>query len=192
MTKELIVYVNADGTPTGETAPKLDAHNADTKLHLAFSCYVFDDKGHVLVTERASTKKVWSGVWSGSVCGHPGPGEEVTDAIARRLDQELGMTVTDLTVVLPKYTYKTPPFNGVIEHEFCPVYVARASSVAIPNPEEVDDYSWMPWHAFVEIALADKADVWSWWTKDQLKQLQDLPIIAEYTNPKSAPDEQTT
>lgn len=181
MAKELVVYVHEDGTPTGETATKLNAHTAHTKLHLAFSCYVFNDSGDLLVTQRALSKKVWPGVWTNSVCGHPAPKETMESAIARRLKFELQMTATDVQVVLPNYTYTTPPFNGIIENEFCPVYVARSSDHPDPNPEEVEDYSWMPWRTFVELAQADRTDNWSWWCKDQIKQLVDNPLIAQYT-----------
>ncbi|MBC7581316.1 isopentenyl-diphosphate Delta-isomerase [Aeromicrobium sp.] len=178
---EQIVFVNPDGTPTGEVGPKLASHTADTKLHLAFSCYVFNDKGEFLVTQRAHVKKVWPNVWTNSVCGHPGPGESTESAITRRIDYELGMIATDLQVVLPSYTYKTPPYNAIIEHEFCPVYVARASSEPVPNPAEVDDYKWLPWEEFVAITQADTSDVWSWWCKDQLKQLADQSLIQQYS-----------
>lgn len=181
MADELIIYVNDDGTPTGETATKLRAHNARTKLHLGFSCYVFNETGDILVTQRAFGKKVWPGVWTNSVCGHPAPQEAVETAITRRLHYELGMTATDLRLVLPNYTYTTPPFNGIIENEFCPVYVARTTSSVAPNPDEVEDYAWMTWQAFMELAQADAADSWSWWCKDQIKQLAGHPLIAEYS-----------
>jgi isopentenyl-diphosphate delta-isomerase len=169
---EYIVFVNEDGTPTGEIGPKLESHTGSTKLHLAFSCYVFNDAGEVLVTRRAETKKVWPGVWTNSACGHPGPDEAVEAAIVRRLNDELGMKVDDIHVVLPKYIYQTPPFNGIIEHEFCPVYFAKAASDVRPNPDEVAEYKWMTWDAFVSEAMADTNDVWSWWSKDQLQQLK--------------------
>jgi isopentenyl-diphosphate delta-isomerase len=170
---EYIVFVNEDGTPTGEVGPKLESHTANTKLHLAFSCYVFNDASEVLVTRRAETKKVWPGVWTNSVCGHPGPGEPSEAAIVRRLNEELGMSAEDIKVVLPNYRYQTPPYNGIIENEFCPVYFAKATSDVQPNPDEVAEYRWMTWDAFVAEATADADDVWSWWCKDQLKQLQD-------------------
>ena len=94
--QELIVYVDDQGVPTGETAPKLDAHTNHTRLHAAFSCYIFNDNGQILVTRRALTKKVWPGVWTNSVCGHPGPGEMDDDAIVRRAEYELGMTIDDI------------------------------------------------------------------------------------------------
>lgn len=74
MVKELefIVLVDTDGRPIGATE-KLVGHHAETSLHLAFSCYVFNDRDEFLVTQRAHGKKVWPGVWSNSVCGHPAP-----------------------------------------------------------------------------------------------------------------------
>ena len=174
---EQIVFVNPDGTPTGEVGPKLESHTGDTQMHLAFSCYVFNDKGEFLVTQRAHVKKVWPDVWTNSVCGHPAPGEDIVDAIRRRLDYELGMQATGFEVVLPTYTYKTPPYNGIIEHEFCPVYVARATSEPKPNPDEVEAFKWLAWDEYVAATEADTTEVWSWWCKDQLGQLQDLAVV---------------
>lgn len=166
--KEYVVYVDENGKPTGETAEKFFAHHDHTKLHLAFSCYVFDDRNQLLVTQRALSKKVWPGVWTNSVCGHPALNEAMDDAITRRLQYELGMEVRDLTLVLPTYRYKTPPFKGIIENEFCPVFVARKVTNPNPNSDEVEAYKWMQWKEFVSAAQADTADVWSWWCKDQL------------------------
>ena len=73
---ELIVLVDEHGQPRG-SAEKWSSHHADTPLHLAFSCYVFDDTGAFLATRRALTKDVWPGVWSNTVCGHPAPGESL-------------------------------------------------------------------------------------------------------------------
>ena len=181
MPEELVVYCEADGTPTGETAEKLQAHNSATRLHLAFSCYVFNSEGKLLVTQRALTKKVYPGVWTNSLCGHPGPGEEIKNAIKRRLKFELGMEVTDFMLALPNYTYKTPPFNGIIEHEFCPVYVSRSTNPVLPNTDEVEAYKWMMWQDFCNQALADRSDSWSWWCKDQIHQMKTLPIIKQIT-----------
>lgn len=185
MQEERIVFVNISGTPSGATGPKLDSHNADTKLHLAFSCYVFNGQGQFLVTQRAYGKKVWPGVWTNSVCGHPAPGEEVVDAIKRRLEYELGMTASDFQVILPKYIYKTPPYNGIIEHEFCPVYVALATSEPKPNPDEVEACKWLPWPDYVASAEDDVADVYSWWCKDQLKRIKNHQLIMEYSAGKA-------
>src|SRR6266545_4096183 len=99
---EMIVLVDTLGREIG-TAPKLESHHAKTPLHRAFSCYILDRHGQLLVTQRAHVKKVWPGVWTNSVCGHPAPGESFEDAIARRTQYELGMTVSNIQVVLPDY-----------------------------------------------------------------------------------------
>jgi isopentenyl-diphosphate delta-isomerase len=177
--QELIVYVDDQGVPTGETAPKLDAHTGNTRLHAAFSCYVFNEDSKLLVTQRALTKKVWPGVWTNSVCGHPGPGESDEDAIIRRTDYELGMQVTDISVILPNYKYRTPPFNGIVENEFCPVYLAVIdSSYPTLNPSEVEDYKWMDWNDFVTELKKDD-NKWSFWCKDQVRQFN-KKILAPY------------
>lgn len=183
-TKELIVLVDEQGQAIG-SAEKLPSHHAKTPLHLAFSCYIFNEEGQFLVTQRALSKKVWPGAWTNSVCGHPAPGESLEAAIHRRLDYELGMTAKDIEIVLPEYRYTTPPYNGIIENEFCPVHVARATSGPKPNPEEIEDYKWVSWDEFVAAAKADTTDVYSWWCKDQLKQLKNHPLILEYSKPVS-------
>lgn len=180
MTEELIVFVDRAGQPIG-TGPKLASHHADTPLHLAFSCYVFNDKGEFLVTQRAHSKKVWPDVWTNSVCGHPAPGEDMVDAIKRRLDYELGMTAKDFENLVPDYIYKTTPYNGIIEHEFCPIYIARATSKPQPNSEEVEAYKWLPWQEYVAAAEADTQDVYSWWCKDQLARIKTHPLIQQYS-----------
>lgn len=187
--------------PTGEVEDKLKAHNEKTKLHAAFSCYVFNEKGQFLVTQRAHSKKVWHGVWTNSCCGHPMPEESREDAIKRRLMDELGMTVKKIRLVIPEYIYKTPPYNGIIEHEYCPVYVAIADSELEPNPNEVEDYKWVEWDWYVEQLKNDSKDYsyfaekvpmddelgknhipkWSWWCKDQLKYLQNNKDFISFT-----------
>ena len=176
---ELVVLLNEQAKPIG-SADKLKVHTLHTPLHLAFSCYIFNDRGQFLLTQRALSKKVWPGVWTNSVCGHPAPGEAMEQAIARRLQFELGMSAHDYKVVLPDYRYKTPPFKGVIENEVCPVYIARASSEPNPNSQEVEAYKWMNWQNFVEEAEADTVDVYSWWCKDQLIQLKNNPDLLSY------------
>ncbi|HSW66835.1 MAG TPA: isopentenyl-diphosphate Delta-isomerase [Bacillota bacterium] len=172
---ELIVFVNEQGIPTGETGPKLESHTAHTPLHLAFSCYIFrrsDNK--FLLTQRAVTKKVWPGVWTNSVCGHPAPKETMEDAIRRRAKYELGLTdLQDIKVVLPEYRYTTPPYNGIIENEFCPVFVAYTDAEPLPNKEEVEDYRWLPWHDYKQL-LEFEPKKMSYWAEDQFKQLKDL------------------
>ena len=173
------MLVDSTGQTIG-TAEKLATHHADTPLHRAFSCYIFDDQGEFLVTQRAAVKKVWPTVWTNSVCGHPFPDEPTEDAIRRRVQYEIGMEIEDIVCIVPKYIYKTPPYRGIVEHEYCPIYVARAASSPQPNPKEVDDFRWMSWLDYVAAAEADTADVYSWWCKDQLKVIKQNPTLRSY------------
>jgi isopentenyl-diphosphate delta-isomerase len=180
--QELIVLADEHGRPTG-SAEKWSSHHADTPLHLAFSCYVFDSSGAFLMTRRAASKKVWPGVWTNSVCGHPAPGESFHDAIQRRLRYELGMAARDVEVVLADHLYRAPPFAGIVEYEFCPVFVAREAGAPEPNPREVDAYAWVAWEEFVSGAREDTRDDYSWWCKNQLRELVGHPLIERYARP---------
>jgi len=146
---EHIVFVDANGMPTGG-----------------------DDA--LLVTRRAHTKKVWPGVWTNSFCGQPAAGEAMADALRRRAFDELRISaLQQLQCVLPTYTYKTPAFSGVVEHEFCPVYTALTSDTPLAVPDEVAELTWMSWQRYVE-AVTTGATPFSYWAKDQLPQLMRL------------------
>lgn len=178
MEKEQIVLLGEDGQRIG-SAPKLASHHANTPLHLAFSCYIFNDHGKFLVTQRALSKKVWPGVWTNSVCGHPAPDESFEQAITRRAHDELGMKVKNIQEILPNYRYKTPPHNGIIENEICPVFTARAASDIAPSPEEVESYHWTVWEEY-ERQLHEKPDQYSYWAKDQYEQLSQNNLFCEH------------
>jgi isopentenyl-diphosphate delta-isomerase len=171
---EQIVFVNEEGAPTGEVGPKLESHTAATKLHLGFSCYIFrPSDNRFLVTQRALSKKVWPGVWTNSLCGHPAPGEAMEDAVRRRAKEELGIqTIKNITCVLPTYRYKTLPYDGIIENEFCPVYVAYVSADIKRNPAEVEAFRWVTWPEYVAM-MTDGTTRLSYWAKDQYRQLKD-------------------
>ena len=180
---DLIVLLDDEYREIG-AAPKLASHHDHTPLHKAFSCYIFDDDGRFLVTQRAHSKKVWPDVWTNSVCGHPAPSESFESAIARRAQFELGMTVRDITMVVPDYRYTTPPYNGIIENEFCPVFAARLVSTSEVNPDEVEAIRWMSWNDYVA-DLADQPDIYSYWAKDQLPHLLASTEFTRFTHPVS-------
>jgi isopentenyl-diphosphate delta-isomerase len=139
--EDLVVLLDEEGLEIG-TAAKSSVHGADTSLHLAFSCYVFNDRGEVLVTRRALTKKTWPGVWTNSFCGHPAPAETLTDAVHRRADFELGLDIRGIDLALPLFRYRATDSSGIVENEVCPVYLARASQDPVPNPDEVMEFTW--------------------------------------------------
>jgi isopentenyl-diphosphate delta-isomerase len=141
-TREEVVLLADDGTPVG-VADKATVHTANTPLHLAFSCHVFDGDGRILVTRRALGKRTWPGVWTNSFCGHPGPGEAMEDAIVRRARDELGATIDNLTVALPDFRYRAVDAAGIVENEICPVYTATVAGELAPAASEVVEWEWV-------------------------------------------------
>ncbi|MEO3830111.1 isopentenyl-diphosphate Delta-isomerase [Actinomadura sp. B10D3] len=158
---EEIVLLNADDEAIG-TAPKSDSHHKDTPYHLAFSCYVTDTEGRVLITQRALRKRTFPGVWTGSCCGHPGPGEKLRDAVLRRLRDELGIPEASLTSVLPGFKYRAVAADGTVEHERCPVVRATvpADGALVPAPEEVEHAEWWTWERCLELAGRPESSPW--------------------------------
>ena len=137
-----VVLLSPDGAPIG-TAPKADVHGAATPLHLAFSCYVYDEDGRLLVTRRALVKRTWPGVWTNSFCGHPAPGEALEDAVRRHGRRELGAELDQLRTELPDFRYRAVDASGVVENEVCPVFSARTTSALTPDPAEVMQTVWV-------------------------------------------------
>ncbi|MDP3966887.1 MAG: isopentenyl-diphosphate Delta-isomerase [Nocardioides sp.] len=139
-----VVLLDDGGTPTGRTMPRSEVHSTETPLHLAFSCHLLGADGRVLVTRRALAKLTWPGVWTGSFCGHPRPGEAIEDAVRRYARHELGLTrLTGLAPLMPDFRYRAVDDSGIVEHEVCPVYVARADEQPHPNPDEVAALQWV-------------------------------------------------
>ena len=143
---DLVVLLEDDGTPRG-TAPRASVHTTDTPLHLAFSLYVVDTAGRLLLTRRALGKTAWPGVWTNSCCGHPKPGEAIAAAVRRRTAEELGLEITEVTTVLPDFRYRAVDASGVVEHEICPVHVAVVpeGTEPTPDPAEVAEHAWLAW-----------------------------------------------
>ena len=162
--EELIVLVDDDGQAIG-TLPKPQVHHGDTPLHRAFSAYLFADDGRLLVTRRALSKQTFPGMWTNTVCGHPGPGEDDAAAIARRARFELGLGVADLRPAVPGYRYRAE-FQGVVENEICPVYLGRFTGSPAPDPTEVEEWELLDWAAFRARQDAE-GDAWSPWCREQ-------------------------
>lgn len=143
--RDSVVLLDEDAQPIG-TADRIAVHTESTPLHLAFSTYLFNRAGEVLLTRRALSKKTWAGVWTNSCCGHPKPGESLEDAARRRIHEELGLTVGELTPLIPNFRYRAVDASGVVENEVCPVFGAMVDGDdPVPNPAEVAEWAWVPW-----------------------------------------------
>jgi isopentenyl-diphosphate Delta-isomerase len=176
---EMVVLLGDDGTPLG-TERKDKVHGAATPLHLAFSCYGFDAEGRLLVTRRADGKRAFPGVWTNTCCGHPGPGEFMEAAVARRMDAELGIRAIGLVCALPTFRYRAES-NGVVENEICPVFLGWVAGEPAPDAEEVGAVDWIDWPAYV--ARAERADSdLSPWSRLQVAQLQQWGLVERFLN----------
>jgi isopentenyl-diphosphate delta-isomerase len=171
---ESVVLLDEAGYASG-TADKAAVHHDRTPLHLAFSCYLFDEAGQFLLTRRAESKRTFPGVWTNTCCGHPLPGEPVAASILRRLREELGIGPVRLELILPRFRYQAT-MNGVVENELCPVYAAYAGPSpfpAEPDPAEVAGTRWVNWEDFCEEARSGRQPV-SPWCAMQLAELAAL------------------
>ncbi|WP_432055388.1 isopentenyl-diphosphate Delta-isomerase [Streptomyces sp. bgisy022] len=132
----LLELVDENGETIG-TAEKLSAHQPPGRLHRAFSVFLFDERGRLLLQQRALGKYHSPGVWSNSCCGHPYPGEAPFAAAARRTYEELGISPT-LLAEAGTVRYNHPdPASGLVEQEFNHLFVGMVQSALRPDPEEV-------------------------------------------------------
>ncbi|MCU1550841.1 MAG: isopentenyl-diphosphate Delta-isomerase [Glaciihabitans sp.] len=166
---EQVVLLDDAGNDIG-SADKATVHTANTALHLAFSCHVFNAEGQLLVTRRSLAKLTWPGVWTNSFCGHPAPGESLEDAISRRASVELGITVSEVKLVLPDFRYRAVDASGIVENEICPVYRAVTTDAVAANPDEVSEWEWVE-PASLRAAASAAPYAFSPWLVWQLEQL---------------------
>lgn len=155
-----VVLVDEKGTPVG-TAGKLAAHQAGD-LHLAFSVFIFNAKGELLLQQRAFEKYHSAGLWTNTCCSHPYPGEAVADAAARRLQEEMGFTVPLEEIFC--FTYRAELDKGLTEHEFDHVFIGHYEGRINPDPEEVAAWRWVS-RTEIKADLINRPDLYTAWFK---------------------------
>ncbi len=138
---EEIILVDENDNPIGfET--KLRAHEDGGKLHRAFSIFIFDSAGRMLLQRRAQSKYHFGGLWTNACCSHPRRGEELEDAARVRLRQEFGFH-TELEEVF-RFTYRASDAeSGLTEYEFDHVFYGEFNGKPRPNPDEIADWKWV-------------------------------------------------
>jgi isopentenyl-diphosphate delta-isomerase len=136
---EEVILVDENDAELG-TLEKLKAHQ-EGRLHRAFSIFLFNEEGKMLLQQRALTKYHSPGLWSNACCSHPRKGETVLQAAERRLFEELGIR-TEMRHAF-SFIYNTPVGQGLIEHEFDHVLTGRYDGpLDAINPEEVHACRW--------------------------------------------------
>jgi len=133
---EQVILVNTKDEEVG-FMEKMEAHQKAT-LHRAFSVFIFNNKGEMLLQQRAAKKYHSGGLWTNACCSHPRPGEETAVAANRRLLEEMGFSVPLKKIF--DFTYKTSFENGLTEFEYDHVYAGHYEGKIIVNPEEVQDF----------------------------------------------------
>ena len=114
---------------------KQQCHDGDGKLHRAFSLFVFNEMGEVLLQKRSADKRLWPLFWSNSCCSHPRKGESMEVATRRRLQEELDIQ-TDLEFVY-KFSYRAQFGEHGSENELCSVYLGRTDQTYSANANEI-------------------------------------------------------
>jgi isopentenyl-diphosphate delta-isomerase len=129
-----VVLVDSEDREIGYLG-KADAHRDRGTLHRAFSLFVFNPAGKLLVQRRSEEKRLWPGHWSNTCCSHPRPGEVMDSAIHRRLYEEFGLTA-DLEFLF-KFEYQAQYDKSGAEHELCWVYAGYSAGRPRPNRHEI-------------------------------------------------------
>ncbi|MBR9794646.1 MAG: isopentenyl-diphosphate Delta-isomerase [Luminiphilus sp.] len=137
---EALIIVDAQDRILGH-GTKAELHQGAGTLHRAFSIFLFDDAGHVLLQKRSADKPLWPGFWSNTCCSHPRRGESYGIATRRRLKEELGVEAP--LRFTHRFRYQAQFSAEGAEHELCSVYVGRIDGDPVPNPQEVSDWQWV-------------------------------------------------
>ena len=137
---ERLILVDANDRQTG-VLDKSACHDGDGVLHRAFSVFVFNSAGELLLQQRAADKRLWPLYWSNSCCSHPREGETMEGAADRRLQQELGLQC-ELKFVY-KFHYQARYGDLGSEHELCSVFIGHSSGQPVINTTEIADWRWL-------------------------------------------------
>jgi len=139
-TEERLILVDEDNRPVG-SAGKTEVHRAGL-LHRAFSIFMVDDRGRILLQQRHPKKYHSGGLWANSCCGHPRPGERTLTAARRRLGEELGV---DGDLAFGFFArYQSVLDHGMQENEFVYVYFGGLTARPKPHPDEITDIDFLP------------------------------------------------
>ena len=132
--EEELILVDENDVETGFLS-KAKCHDGPGALHRAFSLFLFNDAGELLLQQRSQSKRLWPGYWSNTICSHPRKGESMPVATRRRLRDELNIE-TELEFVY-KFSYRAEFGSIGSENELCHVYLGRANDSIAPNEHEI-------------------------------------------------------
>ena len=160
MIEEQVILVDKHDNQIGLMA-KMEAHEK-ALLHRAFSVFTFNDKGELLLQQRAADKYHSPLLWTNTCCSHQRNGETSLEAGKRRLQEEMGFNC-ELEEVF-WFIYKAPFDNGLTEHELDHVMIGTYNGVPNINPEEVASFKWMTLEA-VKLDMEESPEMYTAWIK---------------------------
>lgn len=137
---ERLIRVNSRDEPIG-FLDKSACHDGGGLLHRAFSLFVLNGSGELLLQRRHASKRLWPGYWSNTCCSHPRASEAMDDAVARRLSEEVGLSA-DLRFAF-KFEYRAEFGDAGAEHELCWVYVGETTDAPVINTSEIAAWRWV-------------------------------------------------
>ncbi len=166
MQVEYVILVNKNDLPLG-TMEKMEAHEKGV-LHRAFSIFIFNKEGKMLLQRRALEKYHSPGLWSNTVCSHPRAGEKTINAAHRRLQEEMGFDC-DIEEIF-SFIYHTDVGQGLREHEYDHVFIGVSNTIPKPNAEEVGDWKYMDYDDLLE-SVEKNPENYTKWFRIALKEL---------------------
>ena len=165
---EELILVDKDDNEIGSIS-KADAHNGAGVLHRAFSLFLFNDAGELLLQQRAPDKRLWGGYWSNSCCSHPRLGESMEVATSRRLLDELNFEAELEHVYY--FCYQAGFGDAGSENELCHVYLGQVNRAIEPNDSEIAAIRFVS-AADLDVELGDHPERFTPWFKQEWEELQ--------------------
>lgn len=169
---EEVILVDTNDSEIGKME-KMQAH-IEGRLHRAFSIFVFNSKGELLLQQREKGKYHSGGLWTNTCCSHPRVGEDINEAVHRRLKEEMGFDC-DLSEK-KTFLYHAKFDNNLIEHELDHIFIGYYNGVPIPNKEEVENWKWISTKDLKK-ELEAEPDKFTYWFKFSIEDV--LAIIEE-------------
>lgn len=166
---EELILVDQDDNELGY-ASKAHCHDGPGVLHRAFSLFLFNSGGELLLQQRSATKRLWPGYWSNSCCSHPRRGETMAVATARRLDDELNIGTT--TEHVYHFCYTAEFGEAGSENELCHVYLGRVAGDVRPNDSEIDAIRYVSMKQ-LDDELASQPGSFTPWFKQEWRTLRE-------------------
>lgn len=166
---ECLILVDAQDREIG-FLDKATAHDGEGILHRAFSLFIFNQRGELLLQQRATDKRLWPGFWANTCCSHPRRGERTEEAIHRRLQEELGMDCE--LEFLFKFQYQARYGDAGSEHELCHVFAGRSDEQPQVNEAEIAAVRWIS-PAALDAEMEQSPEHFTPWLKIEWQRLRD-------------------